>query len=44
MNNDFVIDVEHLAKAYTEGSRPVEVLRDVTLRVRKGETDRKSVV
>ena len=38
MNNDFVIDVEHLAKAYSEGSRPVEVLRDVTLRVRKGET------
>ena len=38
MNNDCVIDVEHLAKAYSEGSRPVEVLRDVTLRVRKGET------
>ena len=38
MNNDFVIDVEHLAKAYSERSRPVEVLRDVTLRVRKGET------
>ena len=38
MNNDFVIDVEHLAKASSEGTRPVEVLRDVTLRVRKGET------
>ena len=38
MNDELVIDVEHLAKAYQEGDTPVEVLRDVTLKVRRGET------
>ena len=36
--SEFAIEVEGLAKAYREGDRETPVLKNVSLRVRPGET------